>query len=241
MRNRKDGFGVTELILALVLICVIAFGGYYVWNKHQNKNADSNNTSTSASTNKAGVTEILPQTTFASGLGKWYEEIWYKPASSGGEVTTGAGGVTFNGVQPNSRSGIMITLNKDVSNFKKVTISAKGIASEQTLSGTGLNGREAPVAIAVAYKATDGVEHNLLGENPSAAGQMFWRGFYYLNPSGDSVTTNGVKVTKDKPFSFTFDLMTLNPKPKTIEFVSLEGAGWKTREGSISQLSITGE
>jgi type II secretory pathway component PulJ len=28
MRNRKDGFGITELILALVLICIIAFGGF---------------------------------------------------------------------------------------------------------------------------------------------------------------------------------------------------------------------
>jgi hypothetical protein len=70
---------------------------------------------------------------------------------------------------------------------------------------------------------------------------MFWRGFYYMAPSGGTGIVNGVKVTQNEPFSYSFDLMTLNPKPKTIEFVSLEGAGWISREGSISSLSITAD
>ena len=73
------------------------------------------------------------------------------------------------------------------------------------------------------------MDHNLLGEDPTATGQMFWRGFYYMAPSGGTGIVNGVKFTQNEPFSYSFDLMTLNPKPKTIEFVSLEGAGWIIR------------
>jgi hypothetical protein len=224
--------GVGGLVIIVVFVWIVG---------SMNNSGKTDNNVPSTNTTKTTTQEILPKTTFANGLGSWYEHVWYKPASSGGEVTTGSDGVTFKAVQPNSRSGIMLDLNKNVSGYKKVTITAEVVAGQQTLSGTGLNGREAPVAIAISYLDENGTEHNLLGENPKAAGQMFWRGFYYLNPTGGSGMVNGVKVTQNQSYTFTFDLMTLSPKPKVIRFVGVEGAGWKDREGSVRSISITGE
>ncbi|MFA4890874.1 MAG: hypothetical protein WC604_00765 [Candidatus Gracilibacteria bacterium] len=203
----------------------------------------SNQSSTPATSEEAVLAnEVLALETFSSGLGAWYEETWYAKKSSGGEVVASDDGLTFKGVQSNSRSGVMLDLNRDVSEFEKLNLKVIIEADIQTLEGTGFQGREAPVAIAVSYQGVDGSEHTSLGEDPNAAGQMFWRGFYYLDPTGDqSGIINGVKVSQGQPYTFKFDLMSLNPKPQKIYFVALEGAGWKEREGKVSSISIVGE
>ena len=185
---------------------------------------------------------VLATEIFSSGLGFWYEETWYVKKDSGGEVVAGDNGLILKGVQSNSRSGAMLDINRDVSEFKKLNLEVIVEADIQTLQGTGFQGREAPVAVAVSYQGADGSEHRTLSENPSASGQMFWRGFYYLDPTdGKSGIINGVKVTQYQPYIFKFDLMSLNPKPQKIYFVALEGAGWKDREGKVSSISIVGE
>ncbi|GEM_PF-2756081 len=183
---------------------------------------------------------VLPPESFSAGLGSWYEEVWFKKASSGGEVTTSDKGATFFG-KGNSRSGIMLDINKDVSNYKSLVLKASIIVENQELSGTGWQGREAPVAVAVSYQDVDGVEHNQLGIHDSEPNQMFWRGFYYLDPNdGQAVTERGIKVTRNQPYNYSFDLTKLDPKPKTIHFIAIEGAGWGGRRASVSEISITG-
>jgi len=185
---------------------------------------------------------VLPSTSFGGGLGSWYEETWYKKTGSGGEVSTG-NGATFNAKEgTNSRAGVMIDLNKDVSSFNSLTLSATVEADMQTLSGTGWQGREAPVAIAVSYQDVEGNEHNLLSPDSSGPSQMFWRGFYYLDPAKDdnSKTTHGIKVAQGQSYSYSYDLMNLSPKPKKIYYVAVEGAGWGPRTGRVSSISITG-
>ncbi len=192
--------------------------------------------------NVAGENVILATETFSSGLGSWYEETWYAKKDSGGEVVTGDDGLTLKGVQSNSRSGVMLDMNRDVSEFEKLKLELIVEADTQKLEGTGFQGREAPVAIAVSYQGVDGSEHRTLSEDPNADGQMFWRGFYYLDPtSKQSGIINGVKVQQGQPYTFKFDLMSLNPKPQKIYFVALEGAGWKDREGKVISISIIGE
>ena len=41
MKKDQNGFGTIESLLALVLVAVVAFGGYYVWNTQQDKSAVS--------------------------------------------------------------------------------------------------------------------------------------------------------------------------------------------------------
>lgn len=222
-------------ILILILISAVLFlAGCAIVTDKTSSNQSS----------KPAISEsiVLAKETFSSDLGSWYEEMQYKKQSSGGEVVVGNDGLTFKGIQSNSRSGVMLDLNRNVNEFKKLNLEVIVKANTQRLEGTGRQGREAPVAVVVSYQGIDGSEHRSLGEDPNASGQMFWRGFYYLDPTSEQFsTTNGVRVAQGQPYTFKFDLMSLNPKPKKIYFVALEGAGWKEREGKVSSISILGE
>lgn len=200
--------------------------------------ANTSNTNTSGT---AGTSvSIIGTLTFTSAPTNWFEEVWYKAASAGGEVTYSADGVTFTGIQSNSRSGIMTNIEQDVSQYSGLKLHMVITNEQQTLTGTGWNGREAPVAVAISYADANGTEHQALGEDSSAAGQMFWRGFYTLDPTGQSKTTNGVKVTSGQKYTYDFDLMTLDPRPAKIHYVAVEGAGWKPRQGTVHELSLIG-
>jgi hypothetical protein len=249
----------TVIIIIILLLLIIFLVWWFVFHAKNTTNTNNTNkpvinTNAAINVNKlvanisntntsgtAGTSvSIIGSLTFTSVPTNWFEEVWYKAASAGGEVTYGADGITFSGVQSNSRSGIMTNIEQDVSSYSKLNLHMIVTNSQQSLTGTGWNGREAPVAVAISYVDVNGTEHQALGEDPTASGQMFWRGFYTLDPTGQSKTTNGVKVIAGQKYTYDFDLMTLNPKPAKIHYVAVEGAGWKPRQGIVHELSLVG-
>jgi hypothetical protein len=176
------------------------------------------------------------------GLRGWTIQEWMQPTARRGEVTENSDGIRFRSDSGNTRMGVMQTINADVSGAQKLVLTAVVKAVEQRLDGTGWQGREAPVAIFVTYTDVTGVVRNGLGSmaNPpeSQANRMFWHGFYYLNPSGSSQSWNGTKVGQGGWYTYEVDLMSLNPKPKTIHAVGAEGSGWSAREGKIASMSL---
>jgi hypothetical protein len=176
------------------------------------------------------------------GLQGWTIHEWYSPSTGKGEVILEPDGVKFKSTSGNNRIGVMQTLNVDVSRAGSLVLTASLKASGQQLDGTGWQGREAPVAVFAAYTDVNGVVHNGIPSmaNPSEpqGNRMFWEGFYFIDPTGNSRNWHGTKVLKDQFYTFQFDLMTLYPKPKTIQFVGAEGAGWSPREGKIASLSL---
>jgi hypothetical protein len=67
---------------------------------------------------------------------------------------------------------------------------------------------------------------------------MFWHGFYYADPAPPSLTVFGTKVNKSSWHTYTVDLAAMNPKPKFIQFIGAEGAGWAQRDGKIGSMSL---
>ena len=177
------------------------------------------------------------------GLQGWTIQEWFKPSSGKGEVIPERDGVKFRSTSGNNRVGIMQALNVDVSKARSLVLRAVVKATGQKLDGTGWQGREAPIAVFVAYTDMNGVVHNGLPSmaNPSEpqGNRMLWEGFYYANPTGNSRNWHGTKVPQNQFYTYQYDLMALNPKPKTIHFVGAEGAGWSPREGKIALLSLT--
>jgi hypothetical protein len=188
------------------------------------------------------IKELLTGTNL-KGLSNWTIQEWMQPSTRRGEVTEDPDGIRFRNESVNSRMGIMQTINADVSGARKLILKAVVKAVEQRLDGTGWQGREAPVALLVTYTDVNGQVRRGLGSmaNPPEpqADRMFWHGFYYADPTGNSRDWNATKVTRGSWYTYEFDLMTLNPKPKTIHAVGAEGSGWPTREGKISSLSLT--
>ena len=188
-----------------------------------------------------GVKELLANESLSS-LNGWTIQRWMQPTSDRGEVTQDKEGIRFRSTSGNTRMGIMQTINANVSGAQKLILKAVVKAVEQRLDGTGWQGREAPVAIFVTYTDINGVVRNGLGSmaNPpeSQANRMFWHGFYYADPTGNSRNWNGTKVGKGNWYTYEVDLMSLSPRPKVIHAVGAEGSGWSVREGKISSLSL---
>lgn len=163
---------------------------------------------------------------------------WYKPSNGGGEVSFDGDGVRFHSNAGNSRNGVIQNLNKDVSGCGSLVLSASVRNDQQTLTGTGWNGREAPIAVFVNYTDVNGTLHEQLSENPNLPQNMFWHGFYTLDPTGNSVSVHGTRVGRGATTSFNFDMMSLNPRPKFIHFIGAEGGGWAPRDGKLHNLSL---
>jgi prepilin-type N-terminal cleavage/methylation domain-containing protein len=49
-RQKQSGFTVVEVLLVLILIAIVAFAGYYVWNSQQNSDKPANTASKNATT-----------------------------------------------------------------------------------------------------------------------------------------------------------------------------------------------
>lgn len=188
-----------------------------------------------------GEKEFLSNVSLTS-LSGWTIHRWMQSTGDRGEVTQESDGIKFRNTAGNTRMGIMQTINADVSGAQKLILRAVVNAVQQNLTGTGWQGREAPVAVMVTYTDVSGVVRNGLGSmaNPteSQTNRMFWHGFYYANPTGDSRDWNGTKVGQGSWYTYEVDLMSLNPKPKIIHAVGAEGSGWPTREGKITFLSL---
>jgi hypothetical protein len=187
------------------------------------------------------VKELIRNGTLKSLTG-WSIQAWMNPTNLRGEVTQERDGIKFRNTSANSRQGLIQTLDVDVSGARALILRAVVKADLQTLNGTGWQGREAPVAVMVTYTDVQGVKRVGLGSmaNPvePQANRMFWHGFYYINPTGNSRNWNGTKVNKSQWYTYQIDLMTLNPKPRIIHAVGAEGSGWPTREGKINFISL---
>lgn len=189
-------------------------------------------------TQTTGARELIGNGTLKN-LNGWTIHEWYKPSDGKGEVTVAADGVRFKSILGNNRIGIMQTINADVSSCSSLVLSATVKADYQTLTGTGWQGREAPVALFMSYTDINGTVHNQLSENPNdTARRMFWHGFYYADPAPPSLTVFGTKVSKSSWHTYTVDLAALNPRPKFIQFMGAEGAGWPQRDGKIGSMSL---
>ena len=190
-------------------------------------------------------TELVTQPNLREGLRGWTIEEWMKPSDGKGEVSRdNNSGVMFRGTTGNNRIGIMQSLNNlNVLTYGKIILTAQIRTEEQTLDGTGWQGREAPVGVFVSYTDVNGLVHNGLPIMPSEpqTNRMFWEGFYHVDPTGNSRNWHGTKVGKGQWYTYQYDLMTLNPRPKVLHYVGAEGAGWPTREGRIALLSLRGQ
>ena len=196
-------------------------------------------TVTPAVTVKPSGNELITNGAFLNGLSGWTIQDWYKPSDGKGEVTAESDGIRFHGTSGNNHIGIMQTLNADVTGCAALNLKAVIKADEQTLGGTGWNGRESPIAVFARYTDIYGVVHGNLGEDPTEQNRMLWTGLYIIEPTGSGITDYGIKTQKGQWYTYEFDLMKLSPKPMSIDIVGAEGAGWPARDGKVKSISLT--
>ena len=189
----------------------------------------------------------LPQVAFGKTLPKgWDETLWYQKRSSGGLVEERDDGVYFQSLGDNSRAGIRYDFaDNDLSGCDSLTLNISGMVQKQTLAGTGIDGREAPLAVVVSYRDENGVDHTSLnayneGEpDDRASTRMFWRGFFITPSTGQE--TDGTLVAASSAINVGWNLLyEIYPRPQKLYWVTVEGGGWHERLGMVKTLSLTG-
>lgn len=174
--------------------------------------------------------DLIQNSSFSEGLNYWQPHRDYIENQAVTTFALEADGLKFSSDTTSPREGIMQRIEKDVSNAQTLYLRADIKVVRQALGGTGLDGRTAPLAIAVCYQDLNGKKH--------CEKNSFWRGFYALAPGEGQQRTNGQKVSTDLWYRYIFDMMQLDPKPKYIHFIALEGSGWAQREAWVKNIHL---
>ncbi|MGE5618028.1 MAG: FecR domain-containing protein [Sphingomonadaceae bacterium] len=126
-----------------------------------------------------------------------------------------------------NETGLVQTINKDVSDYTSLRLTADVRVDDQSLSGGGYMGYEYPIMLRVRYRDDSGAQIN-------------WSiGFFYKNLE-QRPTPNGQEVQQGQWYSWDVDLMSAQPKPAHIISVEVLGAG-HTFAGMIANVGIVGK
>lgn len=150
-------------------------------------------------------------------------------------------GMQIKSVIGNKRVGLLQKVEADISRFQSLILSAEVKVDRQQLSGTGYDGREAPLALFVTYTDIDGVKHDRLPiKAEDAANRMFWRGLYIVEPQPPATGAHGLLLDPERWRTVSFELMELEPKPKVIHILGVEGSGRAPHEADVRKISLKG-
>jgi hypothetical protein len=184
--------------------------------------------------------QIVPPTDFSVIPEGWQKGAWMTVGHPTPDtIAVENGGVTFTGVGSNSRASLIKSIEKDVSNCIHFKIVLRGKIMNQSLQSSGMDDREAPLAVMVDYTDTMGVRHNSLnayneGEpDDRNTTRMFWSGFtLYDMSTAYPNTTPMVRSVLFKDAWFT-KAITAGISPKIIHSVAIESSGWNPRKAVI--------
>lgn len=181
--------------------------------------------------------DFIENGSFQQRLAGWEFEENFQPAGSQPVgVSWSDNTVYLNGKVGDTRQGIRQKLAVDAASYSSLLLSVEVKVDAARQAGLGLTGIEAPVAVYCIYTDENGLLHNSL--DAQGQNRMFWRGFYYLSPRLPDQTGDGVRVAQRTWTSFTYDLMQLKPRPKTIHWVGVQGAGWAGRSAAVRKVAL---
>lgn len=174
--------------------------------------------------------DLIRNPWFKDGLNQWTLQRDYRAVKDADTVSMTSQGVRLKSVRGRTREGLMQVIDADVAGADALVLRADIKVDRQTLPGTGSEGHEAPVAVAVCYTDASGVSH--------CQTKGFWQGFYALVPQDPYISANGERVPEGEWYRYIFDLMQLDPSPARIRSIFLEGSGWPEREAWVRDVHL---
>jgi hypothetical protein len=167
---------------------------------------------------------------FTQGLNYWKPHRNYDINQDVSSFSLNKDGLRIFSTVSHEREGVIQQIDADVSDADTLILRADVRVDTQALGGTGPEGHQAPIAIAVGYEVDPDEEST--GQN------IFWQGFYCLEPQEPNISENGQKVPQGLWYRYITNLMQIEPKPKRIRFIALEGSGWPQRDGWITDVHL---
>ncbi|MDU4961026.1 MAG: hypothetical protein E6X17_10270 [Sporomusaceae bacterium] len=183
--------------------------------------------------------ELLVNPTLTRLADGWQPCLDFQPVTDPAGLTPLPQGMRLGSVLDGRRTGMLQTLEADVSNYQSLLLSAEIRVDRQSLGGTGWYGQEAPLALFVTYTDVNGVRHDQLAAAAGSGARMFWHGWYILKPQPPALADNGTAIESGVWRRVSFDLLALEPRPRVIHAVGVEGSGRAPREASVRSVSLT--
>ncbi|MHB9091801.1 MAG: FecR family protein [Chloroflexota bacterium] len=118
-------------------------------------------------------------------------------------------------------------IERDVSQFPSLRLSADIRLQLQTLGGGGVLGSEYPLHVRLLYRDARGRE------------ARYETGFYYQNQQGYP-TPFGRQITQNEWYPFAVDLTKLDPRPAYLIYLEVAASGWDY-ESDVRNIAITAE
>lgn len=174
--------------------------------------------------------DLIKNAWFKDGLNFWKPHKNYSISKDVDFFSLQAEGLKISSLSEKSKAGILQVIEKDVTHADTLTLRVDVKVDKQTLGGTGPDGKDAPIAVAVNYTVRN--------DKSDSGSNIFWKGFFSLDPVEPMKSVNGQKVPEGLWYRYIFNLMQLKPKPKFINFISLEGSGWPEREGWVKDVHL---
>jgi ferric-dicitrate binding protein FerR (iron transport regulator) len=143
-------------------------------------------------------------------------------------LTTIPGAVSFQRTgRGHGETVLAQTLDADLWDYEKVTLSATVRVLSHSLGGGGWRGSEYPLMLRVIYRDANG------GINP------WYHGFYLQNEDGNPVP-DGEQLPSTDWYHFELNLLSLTPRPLRIQRVEVAALGWDY-SSAISEIHIWAE
>lgn len=117
-------------------------------------------------------------------------------------------------------------VDRDVSDYSRLTLTATFQLQYQSLSGGGYMGSEYPMAVRVVYRAANGEEHTS------------FTGFYYHNETANRIDF-GQKVPQNQWQTVSIPLKSISPQPQRIVSAQVSASGWDY-QSQLQNVSLTG-
>lgn len=176
------------------------------------------------------IGDLLKNGWFRDGLNGWQTHRNYEVTGDVDSVSLSDEGLRMVSSSTSGKEGVMQRIDADVSDAESLMLRADVKVEKQAIGGTGPDGNTAPMAIALCYEDAEGREH--------CKDDMLWTGFYSIPPVEPNKSVNGQKVPKGLWYRYITDIMQLEPRPRFIKYISLEGAGTPEREAWIRDVHL---
>ena len=174
--------------------------------------------------------DLIKNGTFGEGLNHWQPRREGKAVDSLHTLSVQPEGLHLYSASEHGREGIRQEMHHHVSGAASLVLRAEIKVTRQTQGGTGQAGRQAPVLISVGYLDAEGQEHRGSGAYQAA--------FYLWESDSHQKGRHGQQVEKDRWVRFQTDLLQLEPEPKIITYIDIEGVGGPEREGWVREVHL---
>lgn len=175
--------------------------------------------------------DIITNGTFKKNLQHWSPIQNIRQSKQLAKIlSVGRNGLVLHSTKLNTSVGVQQQLEVDVRHSSRLILQARVKIIKQSKQGLSQKESASPLTISVCYDDATGKSH--CGKN------AYTRRFYSRGSNNNKIRRNSQRIPQGMWFSFSDNLMRLNPPPTRIRSISIKGAGKSEWQSNIREIHL---